>query len=320
MNIFSGYKKLFIALLIVVFCSSASAAETSKQSVKPLKRDGFLRLYHSHSDQFLEVQYEIDGVVQDEQLEKINEFMRSRDSGKKIPMNLGLIRMLDHIQDHFKADTVEVISGYRSPEFNRYLKESGKSVAENSHHMKGLAADIHLDEITEKKLQAYARKLKKGGVGYYPDFLMVHLDMSKTGYWREGVFSNRLNIGIFNEELDLALKTNRLFYFPGNKQRLVVSNPSGLALNQELELDWFFRGKWHSIAVINNLADKLKKADQHGAKIFFTIKVAREQKVTAKNKRSLGSPLKIPYGKFRWKIKTKDGQVQYSNEFYLKRR
>lgn len=33
-----------------------------------------------------------------------------------------------------------------------------------------------------------------------------------------------------------------------------------------------------------------------------------------------GPELAIPYGKFRWKVLTQDGKVQYSNEFYLKKK
>lgn len=94
-------------------------------------------------------------------MERINRFMRSRTDEEVRPMDPNLIRLLDHIQDHFKADTVEVICGYRSPAFNKSLKDAGRNVAENSAHMTGIAADIHLDEIPEDKLAKYVWGLKE---------------------------------------------------------------------------------------------------------------------------------------------------------------
>ncbi|MBI2340393.1 MAG: YcbK family protein [Deltaproteobacteria bacterium] len=269
---------------------SAEAGEGRRVDV--LGRDGFLRLYHSHSHEFLETAYERDGTPDPGALKKINRFMRSRDSGKQIEMDINLIRLLDHLQDHFGADTVEVICGYRSPEFNRALKKAGKGVAEQSNHMKGIAADIHLDEISEKKVSAYARRLGLGGVGYYPDQLMVHVDLGRVHFWQEGNFSERTDIGVFTD-LPVTLKTDRLFYFLGGKMRLVLSNSQEAPLNADLNLERFFRGKWN-----NSPSPPLSLRGGRG-----------ELKLQ-----------KIPYGKFRWKISTRDGRVQYSNEFYVKKR
>src|SRR3989338_8131458 len=93
-----------------------------------LPHDGFLRLYHSHNDEMMEIQYEKDGKIISSAMAQINHFLRSRDSGASAQMDENLIRLLDHIQDHFQADAIEVICGYRTPVFNRYLKFIGRNV------------------------------------------------------------------------------------------------------------------------------------------------------------------------------------------------
>ncbi|MDO8519443.1 MAG: DUF882 domain-containing protein [Deltaproteobacteria bacterium] len=212
-------------------------------SVSGLKRDGVLRLYHSHHDEWLEVIYEKNGVIDPEASRRINRFMRSRKSEVVAEMNSDLIRLLDHLQDHFGADTVEVICGYRSPGFNRYLKSEGKNVVENSLHLKGNAADIHLDEIDEKTLRAYLARLKLGGAGYYPDLMMVHADLGAKRLWQDGSFTNRLDIGLFTD-LPVDVRTDKVFYFRKEKPRVTLDNPERISLQPEMTLEHFFRGKW----------------------------------------------------------------------------
>jgi len=289
-------------------------------STKSLKRDGFLRLYNSHLGDFLEVEYEINGTLQDEGLKKINRFMRSRDSGEEIEMNLELIRLIDHIQDHFRVDTVEIISGYRSPLFNRALKNQGRGVADHSYHTIGYASDIHLDEINEKKVARYARRLKKGGVGYYPDFLMVHLDVGRIGSWQDGRFTNRTDIGIFNSDIDLSLKTDQLFYLSKDKQKLTLHYPQNLVWKPKLSLEWFFRGEWKLLGKLLLTNQDWRRKNSTSSNIIFSLQSSQNKINLDLKNWVFGAPLVLPYGKFRWKISTQNGRVQYSNEFYLKQK
>ncbi len=208
-----------------------------------LPHDGFLRLFHSHSEEFLEITYEKNGKIDPIALKKINHFMRSREDGKEIEINPDLIRLLDHLQDHFGVDEVEIICGYRSPQFNNHLKSQGRNVAEESFHMKGMATDIHLDEIPENKLRDYLLQLGLGGVGYYPDQLFVHADFGPVRTWQDGRFTDRKNIGIFNKENSSSVTTNHLFYSSVNQ---VVLKKKNIPTTATWTLEWFHRGQWQT--------------------------------------------------------------------------
>lgn len=280
---------------------------------RELPHDGRLRLYHSHLDEFVEVVYERGDERLFEGLETIHHLMRSRDSGERLEISLELIHLLDHLQDHFEVDTVEIISGYRSSAFNAALKQAGRNVAENSNHIRGIAADIHFDEIPEDRVQRYLRGLNLGGVGYYPNLLMVHVDFGPKKFWQEGEFQERLDIGIFNADNPLQLKTDRLFYYPGQTQRLALIYDSDQPkLRPQLALEHFFRGKWEGVGVLN-LAENSFGAEG----IELPIKRATRAKGQLWNG---PKEVVLPEGKIRWRIETKSGQWQHSNEFYLKRR
>lgn len=317
--ILNRFVSIFCAVFFAVLIGLSFPAVSAGQNYflpGDLKRDGILRLYHSHHDEWLEVLYEKDGRVLETAIKKINHLMRSRQDGKELAMDIGLIRLLDHLQDHFGADTVEVICGYRSPQYNRFLKQSGRDVAEGSYHIKGVAVDIHMDEITEEKLVQYLLRLHTGGVGYYPDLLMVHADLGPGRFWQDGKFTGRLNIGEFNETLDLKLTTNELFYFLGDKQKLHVANPSAIPLRDGLQLEHFFRGRWGNSTQPSFICHREPlKLVEGGATIQMT---QLDCFACARNDIRDGCADPI-FGKYRWKAVTEDGMFQYSNEFYLKR-
>ena len=81
---------------------------------------------------------------------------------------------------------INVISGYRSPSTNRYLRRHSRGVAKYSYHMKAQAADIQIPGIRLHKLREIARSIGMGGVGYYPRSNFVHVDVGPIRSWRRG--------------------------------------------------------------------------------------------------------------------------------------
>ncbi len=140
-----------------------------------------LSFYHTHTREKLTVCYKpslcADGIQ-----EQINLFLRDFRTGEVHPMDTALLNTLYCIQRNCRRPGIfEVISGFRSPETNQYLRKTSSGVAKKSLHMKGQAIDVRLSDLPTRKLRDIAITLGHGGVGYYAKSDFVHLD---TGHFR----------------------------------------------------------------------------------------------------------------------------------------
>ncbi len=143
-----------------------------------------LTFYHTHTGETLQADYWLNGQYQPEALKKIDHFLRDHRNGKSKPINTGLLDTLHHIHTMITSDKpFHVISGYRSPETNSYLRHQKKGVAKKSFHLKGEAVDIRVPGVPLKKLRRIAMELKMGGVGYYPGPDFVHVDVGPVRCW-----------------------------------------------------------------------------------------------------------------------------------------
>jgi len=92
-----------------------------------------------------------------------------------MPNLLELVENLQIIRDHI-GKPIHVISGYRTPKYNRKIGGARKS-----QHMKAKAADIIIRGMSPIEVRAIIlnlikeKKIKKGGVGLYKSF--VHYDV-----------------------------------------------------------------------------------------------------------------------------------------------
>ncbi len=288
-------KTLFFLLILITYSASPSHAH------KQYHGDGTLRLYNYHLNESLEVRFRDQGKIVPQGLKKIQYLFRSRDNSEAISVPTRLIDLLDHIQDHFQADTIEIISGYRRKAFNEQLKSEGHAVSTVSYHMKGMAADIHIDEITEETLRDYAQSIQQGGVGYYGPMDFVHLDIGPYRTWGDqGAFRRKL-IGVLQKKQlpQLISKKNdhRLadtlefkWSWPHKKKPPAISN---------MQLEHFFRGQWHPIAPLT-------------AKYQKNFSIQCQDKLFQK----AGKPR---YGKYRITFTINDKKSFSSIEIYLKR-
>ena len=79
---------------------------------------------------------------------------------------------LGQIERHFGRKAV-LSSGYRSAFHNASV-----GGADNSYHMKCMAADIFIPGVPKGRLIAYARKVDRvGGLGCYPGRTFIHIDV-----------------------------------------------------------------------------------------------------------------------------------------------
>jgi len=267
----------------------------------PLQGDGKIRLYNYHLDEFAEVKFREGGKVLPEALEKIYRLLRSRDNSSTTVVEVKLLDLIDSLQDRFGADTIEIISGYRTKEFNETLLKGGHKVSPVSLHTQGKALDIHIDEIREETLRDHLISLSFGGVGYYGPLDFVHVDTGPPRRWQEPM-GTRKRIGVLDPKSPAQLTSDRNDYLPGENPRLAWSFEGGTSLNQidDLQLERFRRGKWYPC-----------RALLHHDKGFSL----RADSIQCERPEPLGL-----YGKYRLTFHLKGLEpLLSSNEFYLKK-
>lgn len=144
-----------------------------------------LYLYNIHTGEWFKETYWFEGNYLQDALKTLSHFMRDRITGDTIDMKRDLFDLLESIAN--KTGTVnpmELISGYRCPKTNEYLRKNSKGVAKNSRHMTGHAADIRIKGVRLANLRDIAKQHKMGGVGYYPRSCFIHVDIrDKPVYW-----------------------------------------------------------------------------------------------------------------------------------------
>ncbi len=177
---FKTYRVIVLAGLFLM----CNAFIPSNPAIQNLHGDGLITLHNLHLDEVLAIHYKNpDGSYNFMAVDEINQVLRCRMTQEVHPMSLELIALVDQIQDHFGGKQIEVISGYRSPEFNKQLFNTGHKVAKQSQHMQGHAMDIRIEGVPTKELREYAVSLNVGGVGFYPHDEFVHVDVGRVRYW-----------------------------------------------------------------------------------------------------------------------------------------
>jgi uncharacterized protein YcbK (DUF882 family) len=143
-----------------------------------------LSLFNVNTNESLTVTYWSDGTYRRVALNQLNHFLRDSQSGEQTEMDPLLFDVLWHTEEitGFHG-TVDVLSGYRSPEHNAWLASVSRGVAQDSQHMNGNAMDIRFPGVPVFKIRQAARSLQMGGVGFYPRSGFVHLDTGPIRYW-----------------------------------------------------------------------------------------------------------------------------------------
>ena len=145
-----------------------------------------LCLYHTHTQQELNITYALGKAYNPKALAQINYFLRDHQTGKIHPIDPKLLDILWSIQGQMgRKGVYEVISAFRSPLTNRQLQQHSSGVAGHSLHMKGKAIDIRFSEADIDQIHQCAMRMKSGGVGYYAKSDFVHLDTGTYRTWQQ---------------------------------------------------------------------------------------------------------------------------------------
>jgi len=297
---------IMLVLTASLTCPSPLSAGVVKG--KSLKNDGKLHIYNYHLDDYVPLTYREDGKYSQGGLKAVEQAMRSRGDGKTHKIDIGLIELMDHLQDHFEAETIEVISGYRSPAYNKTLRMNGRGAASESLHMQGTAVDLHIDEVSEEALFDYVKKLGLGGAGLYPRYAFVHADVGPRRTWQEESPKKRVMVGTdMNPNPAWNAITDKNVYRPGDEVAIVITNNGydKLKISKNIWYERFRKGKWSER---KNLI-KEKRSEKLGIQeaTDYSWKIPEDQGL----------------GKYRLVIFTsKDFKIPpvYSNEFYIRTR
>jgi uncharacterized protein YcbK (DUF882 family) len=142
-----------------------------------------LNFFHTHTEEYLKVLH-VPGYCSSRLQKKIKLFLRDFRTNEAHPIDPALLDILCKIQSITGSrGTIEVISGYRSPQTNEFLSHKSSGVARHSLHMKGQAIDVRITDLHTLRLRDAAVDLGAGGVGYYAKSDFVHLDTGPFRTW-----------------------------------------------------------------------------------------------------------------------------------------
>ncbi|MCW2237289.1 DUF882 domain-containing protein [Azospirillum canadense] len=181
-----GRRELLRIGLAATAAGMIMAPEVSEAALRAPPR--MLTLLNLHTGERVRTEYWSKGRYQREGLREINHLLRDHRTGATHPIDPKLLDLLhDLTRKVGNRGPVHVISGYRSPESNAWLRErDGSGVAQNSFHMQGKAIDLRVPGLSLRNLQRAALSLRGGGVGYYPDSDFVHVDVGPMRHWVSG--------------------------------------------------------------------------------------------------------------------------------------
>ena len=138
-----------------------------------------LSLYNAWTHEVLPVPADKPPPAQD-----VSHFLRCHFTNQFCAMDPRLIPIVQRAATRFRVARVEVVSGFRSPKYNLFLRKKGHEVARDSEHPRGEAIDFRIASVPTRTLLRFVRSLRVGGVGYYPESHFVHADVGRIRFWR----------------------------------------------------------------------------------------------------------------------------------------
>ncbi len=144
-----------------------------------------ISLFHTHTEETLDVVYSKKTGLSRETLNRLNHFLRDFRTEQSIRIDPRLFDTLYELKRRAgnPDGVIEIISAYRSPETNAKLRRKSRGVARKSFHLQGKAVDIRLRGSATSALRDIAIAMKRGGVGYYRRSDFIHLDTGQVRHW-----------------------------------------------------------------------------------------------------------------------------------------
>lgn len=149
------------------------------------KQDYRLRLYHTHTNEHIDVIYRRGNQYLPDAMDRLNRFLRDHRTGEVHQYDPRVFDLLNDLAASLghSASEINVICGYRTHWSNEFLRHRSSAVARHSLHMQAKAIDIRIPGVPTATLRNAALALHRGGVGYYPASAFVHVDVGRVRRW-----------------------------------------------------------------------------------------------------------------------------------------
>lgn len=157
-----------------------------------------ISLFSIQNKERLTVTYMVNGRYVPSAMKKINYFLRDWRRNEIITIDPKLVDLVWELHaDLGSKAPIGIVSGYRSPKTNAFLKRIGRNVAGKSQHINGKAIDFFFPDVPTKKIRnvALARR-RLGGLGYYSSAGgptgFIHADSGNVRQWGPGMSGSQM--------------------------------------------------------------------------------------------------------------------------------
>lgn len=174
-----------ICLLLLIAAPASAGHATALNPATPTNAQYHLRLFHTHTNERLDIVYREGDHYLPEAIDELEHFLRDHRTGTVHHFDPRLFDLLNDLTARVgrPQEEIDVVCGYRTPWSNNFLRSRSSAVAKHSLHMQAMAIDIRMPGVQTAVLRDAALSLHRGGVGYYARQQFVHVDVGRFRRW-----------------------------------------------------------------------------------------------------------------------------------------
>jgi uncharacterized protein YcbK (DUF882 family) len=239
---------MLVLLGITIFTAFVSAHAEIQSTRFFLMGDGRIHLKNTHSG--LEARVTLvnpDGSLNEKAFNAVDRVFGFPTSDRGEHISPRLIFMLDHFSDRIApGKPINIDSGYRSPQYNSRLRDTGANAARTSTHIDGMALDFFIDGVKGKELWEMIRAAECCGVGHYGG-KNVHLDSARPRFWEAATSKVTTGESDYNRRIYLSTDYDR--YKTGEDVRLSLSSVSDFGFGVKRSVSFVTNAQGSEIGV-----------------------------------------------------------------------
>jgi uncharacterized protein YcbK (DUF882 family) len=195
-TLINRWKKAFATAALVAAIAAGSYFSWDQPAVSG-GETRTISLYQIHTKESLTITYMKNGKYIPSAMKKINYILRDWRRNEVIAISPKTIDLLWELHaDLGSKRPIHIVSGYRSPKTNAFLKKVGRNVARKSQHMVGKAVDIYFPDVPTERMRNSALVRQVGGVGYYRSgggpTGFLHIDSGRVRHWGPAISQKQM--------------------------------------------------------------------------------------------------------------------------------